>query len=101
MSFLPGFRFRKSISILPGVKFNISKGGVSTSVGGKGATVNLGTKTQSVNVGIPGTGMSYKVPLSGSIAVLAVLAAIVVGIAWLIAPDMVRAVLHLWQPKWF
>jgi len=36
------FRFRKSISVLPGVKVNLSKTGVSTSVGGKGATLNIG-----------------------------------------------------------
>jgi len=101
MSFLPGFRFRKSISILPGVKFNISKGGVSTSLGGKGATVNLGTKTQTVNVGVPGTGLSYRVPLSGSIALLAVVAVVVLAVAWFVAPDLVRSLLHAWQPRWF
>ncbi|HZT46697.1 MAG TPA: DUF4236 domain-containing protein, partial [Hyphomicrobiaceae bacterium] len=31
-----GFRFRKTFSVLPGVKINLSKSGVSTSVGGKG-----------------------------------------------------------------
>ena len=36
------FRFRKTISVLPGVKINLSKTGVSTSVGGKGATLNVG-----------------------------------------------------------
>ncbi|MCF8576947.1 DUF4236 domain-containing protein [Pseudomonas aeruginosa] len=30
-------RFRKSIKVVPGVRLNISKSGVSTSVGGKGA----------------------------------------------------------------
>lgn len=36
-----GFRFRKRIKIIPGVWLNLSKGGVSTSVGIKGLTVNL------------------------------------------------------------
>ncbi|MFP7851565.1 DUF4236 domain-containing protein [Pseudomonas aeruginosa] len=31
-------RFRKSIKVAPGVRLNISKSGVSTSVGGKGFT---------------------------------------------------------------
>jgi hypothetical protein len=25
----------------------------------------------------------------------------IVGIAYLIAPEMVKSVLHWWQPKWF
>jgi ABC-type uncharacterized transport system permease subunit len=101
MSFLPGLRFRKSFSILPGVKFNISKTGVSTSLGGAGGTVNVGTRTQTINVGIPGTGLSYRVPLSGSIILLVILAAAVLGLVWLIQPDLVRALLHAWQPRWF
>ena len=97
-----GFRFRKIISILPGVRVNLSKSGVSTSIGGKGATVNVGTTgKRTITLGIPGTGLSYQAPL-GATAVLAVLAAVViVGLAWLIAPNAVKAALHWWQPKWF
>lgn len=53
------FRFRKSIKLFPGVKINLSKSGVSTSVGVPGATVNLkpGRSTRITN-GIPGTGLS-------------------------------------------
>ena len=36
------FRFRKTFSILPGVRINLSKTGVSSSLGGHGATVNVG-----------------------------------------------------------
>ena len=54
-----GFRFRKRIRIAPGVNINISKSGVSTSIGGKGATVNIGKKGIRSTVGIPGSGMSY------------------------------------------
>lgn len=101
MAFLKGVRFRKQVGVLPGVKINLSKTGVSTSLGGHGATVNLGTRSRTVTLGIPGTGLSYRVPLTGSIVVLGVLAVVVVGVAYLIAPDMVRAALHAWQPKWF
>jgi hypothetical protein len=101
MAFLPGLRFRKSWSILPGVKINLSKTGVSTSVGGKGATVNVGTRSRTITLGIPGTGLSYRVPLSGTIVVLGVLAVVVLGIAWLIAPELVKSLLHAWQPRWF
>ena len=57
-----GFRFRKSIKILPGVKINLSKKGISSvSVGRPGATVNISTdgKTRAT-VGVPGTGISYQ-----------------------------------------
>lgn len=54
-----GFRFRKSINVLPGVKLNISKSGISTSVGGRGATVNFSKRGTRTTVGIPGTGISY------------------------------------------
>lgn len=55
-----GFRFRKTISLLPGVRLNISKSGVSASVGGKGASVNIGQGGRvRGTVGLPGSGMSY------------------------------------------
>lgn len=54
-----GLRFRKSLKILPGVRLNFSKSGVSTSVGGPGATVNFGPKGTRHTVGIPGSGISY------------------------------------------
>ena len=97
-----GFRFRKIISVIPGVKVNLSKSGVSTSLGGRGATVNVGTSgKRTVTLGIPGTGMSYQAPLNASAAVLLVALVLIAGIAWLIAPTYVTAVLHWWQPKWF
>jgi hypothetical protein len=54
-----GFRFRKRVKLLPGVWVNLSKGGVSTSVGGKGLTVNLKSSKVKTTASIPGTGMSY------------------------------------------
>jgi tetratricopeptide (TPR) repeat protein len=53
------FRARKSIQIMPGVKLNLSKSGVSTSIGRRGATVNIGHGRVKSTVGIPGTGLSY------------------------------------------
>jgi L,D-peptidoglycan transpeptidase YkuD (ErfK/YbiS/YcfS/YnhG family) len=55
-----GFRFRKRIKILPGFWFNISKSGISTSIGSKGLTVNLKDGKTRTTVGIPGTGLSYR-----------------------------------------
>ncbi len=53
------FRFQKRIKIAPGVRLNISKSGVSTSIGGRGGTVNLSSKGIRTTVGVPGTGMSW------------------------------------------
>lgn len=98
-----GFRFQKRFGVLPGVKVNLSKTRVSTSIGGKGMGVNIGPDGKPiVTVGIPGTGMSYRQQLGiphviGLIVVLTIL----VGIAYLIAPDAVKGILHWWQPQWF
>ena len=54
-----GLRYRKSIKVLPGVKLNISKSGISTSVGKPGSTLNLSKRGVRTTVGIPGTGLSY------------------------------------------
>ena len=97
-----GLRFRKIFSIIPGVRLNVSKSGVSTSLGGRGATVNVGTSgKRTVTVGIPGTGLSYQAPLNMLSALLVVAAALVLGIAFLVAPTQVQQLLHAWQPKWF
>ena len=95
------FRFRKTISVLPGVKVNRSKTGVSTSVGGKGATLNIGHGKKNVTLGIPGTGLSYRTQAGSQLVIAAVVVAILVGIAYLIQPELVGAALHWWQPKWF
>lgn len=95
------FRFRKSLTILPGVHVNLSKTGVSTSVGGHGATLNMGHGKRTVTLGLPGTGLSYRAPVGGTLAIILVVAAALVGIAWLLQPELVRQALHLWQPKWF
>ncbi len=102
MALLPGVRFRKTFTIFPGVKINLSKTGVSTSVGGKGATINVGTQGQKmITLGIPGTGLSYRVPLSWSILLLLLVVVALVGIAYLLNPTLVKAALHWWQPQLF
>ncbi len=53
------FRFRRSISIAPGVRLNIGKRGVSTSLGGHGAHVAVGHGQTRTTVGVPGSGLSY------------------------------------------
>lgn len=60
-----GFRFRKSIKILPGVRINLSKKGVSSiSIGRRGATVNIRANGEKrATFGIPGTGLSWQTRL--------------------------------------
>jgi Protein of unknown function (DUF4236)/Bacterial SH3 domain len=53
------FRFRRSIKLLPGIRWNIGKKSTSVSFGGRGLTYTLGTKGSRTTVGIPGTGISY------------------------------------------
>ncbi len=55
-----GFRIRKTFTIMPGLKINLSKSGFSTSVGKKGSMINLSTRGTKTTVGIPGTGFGYQ-----------------------------------------
>ncbi len=54
-----GFRFRRTIRIAPGIRVNLSRSGVSTSVGVRGAHVTLGHGRVRESLGVPGTGLSY------------------------------------------
>lgn len=55
-----GLNFRKSITIFPGVRLNLSKSGVSTSFGVKGMRQSISTTGKAVTtLGIPGTGVYY------------------------------------------
>ena len=46
-----GFRFRRSIKILPGVRLNFGKRGISTSIGIRGAHVTVGKTGTRTTVG--------------------------------------------------
>lgn len=55
-----GLRFRKTISILPGVRLNLGKSTQSISVGVPGFRKTFNTKGQvTTTVGLPGTGLYY------------------------------------------
>ncbi len=55
-----GFRFRRRLRLLPGVRLNVSKAGfASISAGVRGLTLNLGRKGTRTTVGLPGSGLSY------------------------------------------
>jgi len=62
-----GFRFRRSISICPGVRLNIGKNGLSSlSVGQRGASVSVGKTGVYKNFGLPGTGFSHRTKLNAT-----------------------------------
>jgi len=54
---------RRTIRLAPGIRQNISKSRVSTSVGPRGASVTIGKRGIYANTGLPGTGMSYRTRL--------------------------------------
>lgn len=60
-----GFRFRRTIPLLRGVRINLAKTGMSVSVGRPGATINLGKRGVTGTIGVPGTGISYSRRISG------------------------------------
>jgi hypothetical protein len=64
------FRFRRSFRVLPGIRLNLSKRGISASLGIRGAHVTVGPRGTTTSVGLPGTGLSYTshVPLKSSTA---------------------------------
>jgi Protein of unknown function (DUF4236) len=53
------FRFRRSVKLFPGVRWNIGKRSSSLSFGGRGFHYTIGPKGGRTTVGIPGTGISY------------------------------------------
>ncbi|MDD2609334.1 MAG: DUF4236 domain-containing protein [Giesbergeria sp.] len=54
-----GWRFQKRIRLLPGIALNLSRKGISTSIGIPGARVTLGHGKRRTTLGIPGSGLSY------------------------------------------
>lgn len=60
------WRFRKRFKLFPGFFLNMSKSGISTTVGIKGFSMNLNKKGAFLNTGIPGTGLSNREKLTSS-----------------------------------
>lgn len=61
-----GLRFSKRITIVPGIRLNISGSGISTSVGPRGLSLTMGKNGTYLNAGLPGTGLSYRERLDRS-----------------------------------
>lgn len=54
------WRFRKSFTVIPGLKLNLSKSGLSASIGGAPFTLNVSPRGAMGTASIPGTGVSYR-----------------------------------------
>ncbi len=54
-----GFRFRRSLRIAPGLRINLSRSGVSTSIGRRGAWFTFGPRGTRETIGVPGSGVYY------------------------------------------
>lgn len=55
-----GLRFRRSFKLAPGLRMNLSRSGLSWSVGPRGASMSYGKRGIASNLGLPGTGLSYR-----------------------------------------
>ena len=55
-----GLRFRKTFSIIPGVKLNIGKRSASVRIGVKGFGYTTGTAGRTVSASLPGSGLSVR-----------------------------------------
>jgi hypothetical protein len=55
-----GWRFRKSFKIIPGVRLNLSRSGLSASIGGAPLTLNISQRGLAGTASVPGTGISYR-----------------------------------------
>lgn len=54
-----GWRFYKRLTVVPGLRLNLSRSGVSVSIGHRGLWYTAGARGQRVTAGLPGTGIFY------------------------------------------
>ena len=64
---LMAWKYRKRISVFPGFRLNLSKSGVSATVGIKGFNVNMGKNGTYINAGLPGTGIYDRIKLDSKV----------------------------------
>jgi hypothetical protein len=58
-------RFRKRLKVFPGFYLNLSKSGISSTLGVNGASINFSKKGTYLNTGIPGTGIYDRQRIGG------------------------------------
>ncbi len=88
-----GLRFTRRVSIIPGLRINLSKSGASLSIGHRGAWYTVSPRGRRATVGLPGTGLFWTeryppaAPPHAGHRLLALAALVIVAglIAWWIA----------------
>ncbi len=60
-----GWRFRRSFKVIPGVRLNLSRHGLSASIGGAPLTLNVGPQGVYGTASVPGAGISFRQKLGG------------------------------------
>jgi len=63
---MASWSFRRRIKIIPGVRLNLSRSGISTSIGIRGVNLTLGKNGTYLNTGIPGTGIYKRQKISSN-----------------------------------
>lgn len=58
-------RFRKSIKLAPGIRWNFSGSGTSWTFGPRGSSISVGKRGAFLNTGIPGTGLYSRERIGG------------------------------------
>jgi Protein of unknown function (DUF4236) len=83
-----GLRFSRRLSIIPGLRVNLSRSGASLSIGHRSAWFTIGPREPRVTLGAPGTGLYWtevvpptRPPHAGQRA--AFIAAVIVGLAFI------------------
>jgi len=61
-------RFRRRVKLLPGIHLNISRSGISTSVGVRGTSLSFGKRGTYLNARLPGTGVSWRSKIPAAIS---------------------------------
>lgn len=60
------WRYRRSVKLLPGIRMNMGRKGVTSfSFGGRGMTVNVNKRGTKTTYSLPGTGLSYQTQRTG------------------------------------
>ena len=82
-----GWRYHRRVSLLPGLRVNLSRSGASVSIGSRGSWVTVGHGQRRVTIGLPGTGLSYTAQLrspvhGGHQLLFALVVAVVVAAVW-------------------
>jgi hypothetical protein len=88
------WRFRRTKTLLPGPRLNVSKRGLSVRLGPRGLGYTIGTTGRRVTAGLPGTGLSVthkfanrrvadRAPVLDAISLLVFIMLLVALVGWL------------------